>query len=107
MKAGDTGTGAVRLNAEEAEAGGHLGFKLSSRPAWGSEPDLVVEGTENSVILTLVLISRACPIVLDGVRAVPIHSQLTLGLWDTDSLGLEISTNSTISLNFGFPPTKT
>lgn len=84
-----------------------MGFKLSSRPAWGSEPDLVVEGTEISVILTLVLMSGACPIVPDGVRAVLVHSQLTLGLWDTeDSLGLEISTNFTISLNFGFPQLK-
>lgn len=83
-----------------------MGFKLSSRPAWGSEPDLVVEGTETSVILTLVLMSGACPIVPDGVRAVPIHSQVTLGLWDIDFLGLEVSTNSTISLNFGFPQLK-
>lgn len=65
-----------------------------------------MEGTETSVILTLVLMSGACPIVPDGVRAVPMHSQVTLGLWDTDSLGLEISTNSTISLNFGFPQLK-
>lgn len=62
----------VRVNAEEAEAGGHLGFKLSSRPAWGSEPDLVGGGGKETSV-TLVLMSGACPIVPDGVRAVPIH----------------------------------